>query len=165
MKGRDVWFFLAGVIACIVSGWVGSMLTEPEPMDAPDTVWQWANRYVPMPAETIRVAVPAEVDTEYVIQEYFTQKIFHDTIFNNDTLKLIVNDTVWQNRIADRQVSLTFNAGRFVKDRSVSVLSSFGPRQADAMVVYRHKRWQLMAGWNFAERGPVAGIGYTLKEW
>lgn len=164
MNWKSFFFVIIGLVAGVLGGCFWHSRTTAR-QTAPDTVWRWQTRYVPSVAETIRVAVPSEVDTQYVIQTYYTQKVYHDTVVDNDTLKLIVNDTVWQNTLQDRTVSLTFNAGRFVKANSVGIATAFGYRQADLMAVYRHKRWQLSGGWNFAENSPVVGAGYTIKEW
>lgn len=131
----------------------------------PETVVKWQKQYIPMSAETIRIQMPSTVDTVKVIQEYFTQKVYRDTVLQNDTVTLVLQDTVWQNSIADRTVSLTFNASRFTKANSVSVGTVVGFQQADLLASWRHRRWQLSAGWNFVDRSPVVGASYTLFEW
>jgi hypothetical protein len=143
--------------------WAVKCCDEDTPL--PETVIKWKKEYVPMPAETIRVQLPSKIDTVTVVREYFTKKVYRDTIFSNDTVELVVSDTVYKNALGDRKVSLTFNASRFVKTNSVGIEGLIGYREADLLAVFRHKRWQLAGGWNFVEKGPVIGVGYTLVEW
>lgn len=138
---------------------------RPDGRPQPETIVKWQKQYIPMPAETIRIQLPSEVDTVKVIQEYFTQKVYRDTVLQNDTVTLVLQDTIWQNSIADRTVSLTFNADRFTKAHSVSVGTVLGFQQADLLASWRHRRWQLSAGWNFVDKSPVVGGAYTLFEW
>ena len=151
------------VYTLLLVGTVRSCHHDARPQ--PKTVVKWQKQYIPMPAETIRIQLPSEVDTVEVIQEYFTKKVYRDTVLHNDTVTLVLQDTIWQNSIADRTVSLTFNAAHFTKANSVSVGTVLGFQQAGLLASWRHRRWQLSAGWNFVDRSPVVGASYTLFEW
>lgn len=153
--------FMAGVL--VSHTWHSRHKVQPYHIN--DTLLVWDTCYVPTPAETIMVKMPSTVDTAYVIQEFYTEKLYRDTVFNNDTVTLVLQDTLWQNSLQSRAVSLTFNANRFVKANSVGLQGVVGYNHAALMGTYRHNRWQLMGGYDFIGRGAMVGAGYTLKEW
>ena len=127
--------------------------------------------YVPLPAETVRVATPMRVDTQRIIADYFDRHIYRDTLRASAPGKLggsaeaIVCDTIAQNGIAGRSVRLTFTPNRLATARSVGLLSTWGMHNLTLMAEYRYRRWAMYAGYNFSERSPVAGVGYRLIEW
>lgn len=166
MKNSGVWAFIGGILTAMIIGMVADAVTAgPEGDTRVDTVYQWKTRYVPQPAETIRVSVPGDVDTAYVIQEYYTKKVYRDTVLQNDTVLLVVRDTVQENALGPREIMLQVNAEMFRKHHAIGVMGLIGRHQTDLMATYRHKRWQMAAGWDFSQGGPVAGVNYTLKEW
>lgn len=165
MKGSEVWAFIFGVLAAMIIGMVADTLTAPHGDGAPDTVLQWKTRYVPVPAETIRVMEPGEVDTAYVIREYFTKKVYRDTIMQNDTVQLVVRDTVFENALGPREISLKVNTELFRRRHAIGLMGAIGRHQTDLMGTYRHNQWTVAAGWDFAQGGPLIGVGYTVKEW
>ena len=107
--------------------------------------------YVPLPQETVRVEIPAVVDTDAIITSYFSRHIYRDTVV--------------QNVIAGRSVCLTFTPNRLATTRSVGLLSTWGLHNTTLMAAYRYRRWAMYAGYNFSERAPVAGVGYQLVRW
>lgn len=165
MKGSEVWAFMGGVLAAMIIGMVADALTAPRGDGKADTVLQWRTRYVPQPAETIRVVEPGEVDTQYVVREHFTKKVYRDTILQNDTVQLVVRDTVFENALGEREVSLKVNTELFRKHHALGLMGAMGRHQADLMGTYRRDRWTVAAGWDFAQGGPMIGLGYTIKEW
>lgn len=165
MKSNEVRAFIGGVLAAMIIGMVADTLTAPHGDNAPDTVLQWRTRYVPQPAETIRVVEPGEVDTQYVVREYYTQKVYRDTIVENDTVQLVVCDTVFRNALGERQVSLKVNPEVFRRHHALGLMGAIGRHQASLTGTYRRDRWTVAAGWDFEASGPVIGLGYTIKEW
>ena len=159
-------------ISVLIAFWVGVLVgrtwhscPKAHIIDNADTLLVWDTCYIPQPAETIRVKMPSEVDTAYVVQEFYTEKLYRDTVFNNDTVMLVIQDTLWRNSLTSRTASLTFNASRFVKANSVGLQGVLGYKTGALMGVYRHKRLHLMAGYDFIGGAPMVGAGYTLKEW
>lgn len=127
--------------------------------------------YAPQPAETLLVEVPAYVDTNAIIEEYFSRHVYHDTLRASAPGNLggsavaIISDTVYQNVIAGRKVSLTFTPNRLATAHSVDLLSTWGLHNTSLMAGYRYRRWTMYAGYNFSVRAPVAGVGYQLIVW
>lgn len=161
-------FFISVIIAFVVGVLVGhTWHTRPkvQKWNERDTLLVWDTCYVPQPPETIRVRMPSVVDTEYVVREFFTEKLYKDTVFNNDTITLVIQDTLWRNSLTSRTASLTFNANRFVRASSVGLQGVLGYKTGALMGVYRHRRLHLMAGYDFIGGAPMVGAGYTLSEW
>ena len=161
-------FFILVLIAFAVGVLVGhTWHTNPKvpQMDGRDTLLVWDTCYVPQPPETIRVRMPSVVDTEYVVREFYTEKLYKDTVFNNDTVTLVLTDTLWRNSLTSRTASLTFNASRFVKANSVGLQGVLGHNTGALMGVYRHRQLHVMAGYDFIGGAPMVGAGYTFKEW
>ncbi len=127
--------------------------------------------YTPQPAKTLLVEVPACVDTNAIIEEYFSRHVYRDTLRASAPGKLggsavaIISDTVYQNVIAGRKVSLTFTPNRLATTHSVDLLSTWGLHNTSLMAGYRYRRWTMYAGYNFSVRAPVAGVGYQLIVW
>jgi hypothetical protein len=48
--------------------------------------------------------IPANVDTAAILNNYFALVYYSDTLVNDTSYRLIINDTIHQNRIAFRQV-------------------------------------------------------------
>lgn len=127
--------------------------------------------YVPLPQETVRVEVPAIVDTNAIITAYFSRHVYRDTLRASAPGKLggsavaVISDTIAQNVIAGRSVRLTFTPNRLATTRSVGLLSTWGLHNTTLLASYQYRRWAMYAGYNFSERAPVAGIGYQLIRW
>lgn len=126
---------------------------------------------VPLPQETVRVEIPAVVDTDAIISSYFSRHIYRDTLRASAPGKLggsavaVISDTVAQNVIAGRSVCLTFTPNRLATTRSVDQLSTWGLHNTTLLASYHYRRWAMYAGYNFSERAPVAGVGYQLVRW
>lgn len=127
--------------------------------------------YVPLPQETVRVELPAVVDTDAIISSYFSRHVYRDTLRASAPGKLggsavaVISDTVAQNVIAGRSVRLTFTPNRLATTRSVDLLSTWGLHNTTLLAAYHYRRWVMYAGYNFSERSPVAGVGYQLIRW
>ncbi|MDA3911431.1 MAG: hypothetical protein PF448_08755 [Bacteroidales bacterium] len=54
--------------------------------------------------DTVQMPIPARVDTVQVLREFHTKRIIRDTVINNDTVLIVIRDTVYQNKIINRRV-------------------------------------------------------------
>ena len=143
---------------------VGSTVVVP-PVST-DTV------YVPQPRDTVYVPVPERVDTGQVINDYYLQKIYRDTVFvavstgaGRDSARAVVTDTIWQKGIAGRGLSFTFYPKRLVRAHSVGLLSTFGYHNLTIMAEYRYRMMKMYAGYNLIDHAPVAGVGFQIFSW
>jgi hypothetical protein len=61
--------------------------------------------YIPVPYEVlIPIEIPAKIDTQNILKNYFSTKIYKDTIYFSDSLKLIISDSLKENSIQNRNV-------------------------------------------------------------
>lgn len=128
--------------------------------------------YLPQPRDTIYVPIPQKVDTSRVIDDYYLQKIYRDTVFvavatgaGKDSAQAVIIDTVWQNGIAGRRMNFTFYPKRLVRENSLGLLSTFGYRNLTIMAEYRYRMMKMYAGYNMIDHAPVAGVGFQLFNW
>jgi hypothetical protein len=68
-----------------------------------DTVRIVSNVYVPIPGETIYVNPPVNIDCEAMAIDYYSQKKYTDTLINDTSALIIVNDIISQNIISQRR--------------------------------------------------------------
>lgn len=64
-------------------------------------------QYIPQPKETLRVEVPINVDTQAILKDYFSKIPYNDTI-GDDTVQIIIQDTILNNRILNRRLKYNF---------------------------------------------------------
>ena len=176
------WFFITLVSACVLTAvfalgrcaGAGTAHQEPktEHYDRQEPLVTTADTiYVPLPVKTVRDVVPADVDTNAIIEEYFSHHIYRDTLRASAQGKLggsavaVISDTIAHNVIAGRTVSLTFTPNRLATTRSVDLLSTWGLGNTSVLAGYRYGRWTVYAGYNFSSRAPTAGVGYQLLNW
>ena len=176
------WFFITLVSACVLTAvfalgrcagaWTAHQEPKTEHYDRQEPLVTTADTiYVPLPVKTVRDVVPADVDTNAIIEEYFSHHIYRDTLRASAQGKLggsavaVISDTIAHNVIAGRTVSLTFTPNRLATTRSVDLLSTWGLGNTSVMAGYRYGRWTVYAGYNFSSRAPTAGVGYQLLNW
>lgn len=68
-----------------------------------DTVYQVTSKYVPIPGPVIHdtTYIPREIDTAFILKDYFALYPYSDTL-HFDSLDIIINDTVTKNKIKNR---------------------------------------------------------------
>ena len=176
------WFFITLVSACVLTAvfalgrcagaWTAHQEPKTEHYDRQEPLVTTADTiYVPLPVKTVREVVPADVDTNAIIEEYFSHHIYRDTLRASAQGKLggsavaVISDTIAHNVIAGRTVSLTFTPNRLATTRSVDLLSTWGLGNTSVLAGYRYGRWTVYAGYNFSSRAPTAGVGYQLLNW
>lgn len=127
--------------------------------------------YVPLPGKTVKELVPVDIDTDAIVEAYFSQHVYRDTLRASAPGKLggsavaVISDTIAHNVIAGRSVSLTFTPNRLATARSVDLLSTWGLGNTSVLAGYRYGRWTMYAGYNFSSRAPTAGVGYRIFNW
>lgn len=78
--------------------------------------------------DTIYAKLPQNIDTIYIINNYFTKYYYRDTI-TEDSIKIYINDTISQNQIHYRQVkySILYPTNIITKfDKSPKLYAGFG---------------------------------------
>lgn len=60
--------------------------------------------YVPQYYKVVDTVIERSVvDTQLIINNYFTKKYYSDTLFNDSVLQIVVNDTLYRNEIISRE--------------------------------------------------------------
>lgn len=133
-----------------------------------DTVRIADTLFLPAPPviNRVLVEVPAEVDTQAALRDYFAKNIYQDTIVKTPQLSVIVRDTVDQNRLSGRQVYYTMKQPVFREKRnSLSLSSTFAFQSIPVTLDYYRDDWQFSAGYDVVNKMPVFGLGYRFARW
>lgn len=133
-----------------------SLPQEPETIH--DTV------YLPGPVVTkeIPVPVPAKVDTAAILAQYFTKRVYDDTL-QTKFVTMHLTDTVYQNTLLGRTASYTFTLPQRHHSLTAGVIA--GANTFALMGGYRYKRWLFSGGYDFANKASVFGVSYTFSAW
>lgn len=133
-----------------------SLPQEPETIH--DTV------YLPGPVVTkeIPVPVPAKVDTAAILAQYFTKRVYDDTL-QTKFVTMHLTDTVYQNTLLGRTASYTFTLPQRNHSLTAGVIA--GANTFALMGGYRYKRWLFSGGYDFANKESVFGASYTFSAW
>lgn len=67
-----------------------------------DTLYVYDTAYVPEYIDRVVTKYDTVIDTAYVIKDYSTKYYYSDTLMNDTNAIVIVNDTVYRNRILSR---------------------------------------------------------------
>ena len=124
-------------------------------------------RYVPTPSDTVTVELPPRIDTVTVLKEYYSKVAYRDTIFNNDTLKLVVHDTITHNGIASREVDYTIKIPETkIPKYGIGAQFVYGSRQELLLLgEYQYNRLKVLGGYDFGSKAPLIGVGVKILEW
>ncbi len=126
------------------------------------------------PALVIRVPtpIPSVVDTQAVIDDYFSKKVYADTLVSDENLSIAVVDTVVNNSIVGRKVeySLSVPIPEPVTvykppDNEVYLSSVVGFYSTSVMVNYSRKSISYGIGYDFYNNSPVIGVAIKLARW
>lgn len=75
-----------------------------------DTVKYPVEVYKPYPVyktDTSVVYVPLDVDTAYILKDYFTHNFYRDTILSDSNGLIVISDVIYQNAIEKRSKEIT----------------------------------------------------------
>lgn len=120
--------------------------------------------YHPVPSDTIYIPVPAIVDTAAVLSDYFSQKVYIDTIPLDIYGSVTVIDTLYQNGIDNRQVEYSINIPAYTTNKKVHFLAGgfIWKDGAGVMGSIKFKKLMMSAGYDFVNKSPAAAIQYEF---
>ena len=79
-------------------------------------------KYVPKIREVIRkIEIPIEVDTLSILQDYYKQYVYADTIAIDSIGFTFINDTISQNKIQNRSISWNYKIPTITKDITTTI--------------------------------------------
>ena len=121
---------------------------------------------VPVPAVEVQIPVPVDVDTAAILADYYKQRIYDDTLINDQFVTLMLRDTVYHNQLLGRTVHYSLSIPQVqVPKHELMVTSDIGYRTQVVMAAYQYKRLQLRAGYDFYNQTPMLAIGLTIARW
>ena len=143
-------FLLSLIVLMFVGGFfVGCLHTDkPDGYRNVDTklVRDTIYRLLPQPIREVRVEVPASIDTAKILNEYYTQRAYADTIVIPQFATITLRDTI---------------AKRF----SLSVGAAVGRHTTSLSAQLRCKSNQIGLGYDFHNRGIIATYQRQLFAW
>lgn len=157
-------------IICLVCGWIGYGVghRKRKTVIAHDTVLVSRTVSLPSPIsiKEVLVSVPANVDTAAILAAYYTQRIYNDTLVNNEYLQFTLRDTVYNNRLLGRLVNYNFSYPVVKPPRyELYLTADMGLNTQLLMIGYKLDRWHFRAGYDMYNKAPMAGVGFTLIKW
>ena len=107
--------------------------------------------------------VPVDVDTAAILEAYFQEARYNDTI-QGSSVSLHIQDVISQNRLIDRVVTLNERIP-VVRHNALVVSSVVGRNCASLLAGIRHKSMTWQAGYDFYNRGLVIGFSKEVWAW
>lgn len=158
------------ILFCIICLWIGYGIgtRKQKSFIQMDTVTVTDSFFLPnpVPSKYIIVEVPVDVDTAAILKDYYTQKIYDDTLVNNNRLNLVLRDTVYNNKLLGRTVNYTISTPVPKKENHELMISGdVGVKHQSIMLDYKLDRFHFRAGYDFYNKAPVVGAGFTLIKW
>lgn len=125
--------------------------------------------HLPSPVKTVFVPIIEHViDTEYVVQDYQTLKIYRDTL-KLDFGKIEIVDSVLNNSLQGQSIITDFNVERIVfnkvKDKSFGIGANIGKLTSNISAHLRLKRCTFEAGYDIRNSAPTVGFKYDMIVW
>ena len=128
-------------------------------------------RYVALPPDTVFV----NVDTAGILRAYFTSRRYVDTLLNDSSAFIALDEEVCENEVKERW--LTFQNRRLttITTTTTTTMLQHEPRLqvyagaiagrglAAPMVGVGWKKWSFAAGYNLSGGGLVGGVGYRIR--
>ena len=127
-----------------------------------DTVWR--SKPTLVDSETVKVVAP--VDTDAIIQAYFSRNVFRDTLILKEYGTITLTDTVFENRIWGRQFAYDLSIPTYtaVKRSNFNVgVGIFGQRDSYGLIgSVKVKHWMVSGGYDFRNKVPHVGVQYIF---
>lgn len=130
-----------------------------------DTIYSVDTLVLQAPAviKEIPVPMPVDVDTAAILAAYHTQRVYNDPVISTPVLHVEIVDTVYQNLLMGRSVSYQIKQPVF--NNALSFGLSVAPHHTFLNVGYRHKRTELMAGYDVFNKAVMMSAKYDFFRW
>lgn len=165
------WLFVLVVLLCgFAGGWwlCGEVCGNGESVRVVrDSVWirDTVEREVPVERIVYR-SVPGEIDTMSVLMDYYAARIYVDTVVSLPDIEVTVRDSVSENRLGGRVVTVDYLQVREdVRRRGIVVGGVVGRDMMVGQLGYRHDDWVFSVGYDVWNRGICVGISALVWRW
>lgn len=119
---------------------------------------------IPDPVIIIK-EVPADVDTSAILESYFSEKIYNDTILYYPELQISLTDIVNQNSLLDRRIFVNYQRPPMPKYNAFSIGADISYMSVPLYLSYRHKRMTYRLGYDFINKSLIGGFSFDLLQW
>jgi hypothetical protein len=124
-------------------------------------------RYVSLPPDTVF----REVDTAAILLAYFATRYYSDTLMNDTSAFIVLDEAVRQSSITGRQLLFQNRRPTYITTTMIQpqpqvevyVAMFAGKELAAPVVQVEWRKWQFSAGYNLSGGGVVGGIGYRVR--
>lgn len=132
-----------------------------------DSVWIRDTVEKEVPVEKIVYRdVPAEIDTMAVLMDYYAARIYVDTVVSLPGIEVTVRDSVSENRLGGRVVTVDYlQVKEDVRRRGIVVGGVVGRDMMIGQLGYRHDDWVFSVGYDVWNRGVCVGISALVWHW
>ena len=123
-------------------------------------------RCIAIPNIVVFREIPAHIDTAAVLRDYFARREYSDTIVNTPEAVVTLNETVENNRITDRSVSvLTFERQVHMRTKNTLSLSADIGRAPTLALTLQRPKIGLGVGYAFADRSFFVRLSHNILTW
>lgn len=144
-----------------------------------DTVWVHDTISEPGPVVVREVVceVPAAVDTDAILADYYTRRILSDTLHLRDVATVCITDTLFRNDIVGRAVTydlaeltpeiICHNVprNRYPARLALSAGVQLGRGQAAVAAGVRIRRAELLGAYDLRLHAPSITLKYDILQW
>lgn len=121
-------------------------------------------RFLPQPVTERIVEVPASVDTAAILQSYYTERIYRDTVTLPATV-ITLTDTVYHNRIIGRTVVTEQWRPPIFRKRAFGLGAHLSRELTAITANIRYDRHQFGLGYDLRHKGILATYQHELFRW
>lgn len=161
--------FLLLLFGLIMGFWIGYRRNSDIPAVIPaiDTIKVTVHDHLPPVPKIYFLPIPMEADTQAILKDYFSSKIYNDTIINLPNLTVSLIDSVSQNQLRGRWIDYSYVPELVVREPAyqLSVSAMAGYRSLPLFLEFQNERWGLLAGYDFVNKSPMLGIKYRFAAW
>ena len=172
------WHKAFGVIALIVAVVIMTgvkQCKEPEAVVEVEHVREFDTIYINRPAEveTVYIPVPGDVDTVEVVSDYYTERIYRDTVTVNNYVSVVVHDTVYNNKLQSVKYDFLTDFDTFSpipiqansKHNAIVLGFDAGFEHIALKAGYEWGKMGVEGGYDFVNKAPVVGLKFKVLQW
>lgn len=141
---------------------------KPDDKVRDSIIYRYDTVYVDSPTLVYERVVekPAIVDTAEIIDKFFKQKVYVDTIQANEYVTVVISDTISLNNLDSQELHVYTRIPVLMERKnSFSFRFESGFNCCNIGAEYRHKKFGVFAGYDFVNKTPVVGLNYRLLLW
>lgn len=163
---------IACIIAIYISYRIGRQTTPSQIITQTDTIYIKHDSIIysrcPLLVWGGPATRPDKIDTVYVVDDYYTRKIYNDSVVFDSLLNISICDTIEYNQITGRSISyklsypIVTNTITTIKEPKPLSIYLMTDNHLNTSVLINYKRIAVSAGYSITDRSPILGVGLKL---